>query len=204
MRSRFPRNVRAAAWRGPVVRRAGTRSGAWLSRCSAARKLRPVCALIAALALALVPLACKRKAAAPLLSVVEMSNLQAQTQLVSGFYAVEAGAWRWTRRNFSVLLAPPPGAAQNGAWLRARVTAPDSLIAMLNTVTLSARIAGQSLAPETYSAPGNYVYERAVPAAALRDRSTTVSFALDKVMPPGGGDLRELGIVVLSVGLEPK
>jgi hypothetical protein len=31
-----------------------------------------------------------------------------------------------------------------------------------------------------------------------------LDFALDKVMAPAGGDLRDLGIVALSAGLEPK
>jgi hypothetical protein len=31
-----------------------------------------------------------------------------------------------------------------------------------------------------------------------------VEFQLDKAMPPGSGDLRELGIIARSVGLEAK
>jgi hypothetical protein len=124
--------------------------------------------------------------------------------LVSGFYPIEAGAWRWTKQRFSVLLAPPAGAAQKGAWLRVRVTAPDGLIAKLGTITLAANVSGQELAPETYSAAGAYTYERDVPANLLRGESARVDFALDKVMPPAGPELRDLGIVVTSAGLEPK
>jgi hypothetical protein len=154
-------------------------------------------------ALALAPLGCNRKAP-HLLAIVQMGDPQAQTQLVSGFYPVEAGAWRWTKQNFSVLLAPPSGSAQKGAWLRVRVTAPDALIDKLGTITLAASVNGQALPPETYSAAGTYTYERDVPANLLPGPSARVDFALDKVMPPAGGDLRELGIVVLSAGLEPK
>ncbi len=175
----------------------------WSGR--ATRLAFPAAAALAVLALVLIPLACKRKAPVPrLLSVVEMSNSQAETQLLDGFYGLEAGAWRWTRRQFRVLLAAPPGAAQNGAWLRVRVTAPDALIAKLGDVTLSASLDGHPLPPETYSAAGSYTYARAVPAAFLQGQSATVDFSLDKVMPPSGRDIRELGIVVLSAGLQPE
>jgi hypothetical protein len=158
-----------------------------------------------ALALALAPLGCSRKTDVPrTLSIVQMGDPQAQAQLVSGFYPIEADAWRWTKQKFSVLLAPPSGAAQKGAWLRVRVTAPDVLIAKVGTVTLSASVNGQPLPPETYSAAGAYTYERDVPASLLTGGSVKVDFALDKVMPPAGQELRELGIVALSAGLEPK
>jgi hypothetical protein len=85
-----------------------------------------------------------------------------------------------------------------------RVTAPDVLIAKVGTVTLSASVNGQPLPPETYSAAGAYTYERDVPASLLTGGSVKVDFALDKVMPPAGQELRELGIVALSAGLEPK
>jgi hypothetical protein len=158
-----------------------------------------------ALALAVAPPGCNRKANAPHdLSVVQMGDPHGRTQLLSGFYPIEAGAWSWTKQKFSVALALPAGAAQNGAWLRVRLAAPNTLIAKEGTVTLSASIAGQNLPPETYSAAGTYTYERDVAASLLRGEFATVDFAVDKVMSPGNGDVRELGIVVLSVGLEPK
>ena len=74
-----------------------------------------------ALTLAFAPSGCNRKANGPhMLSVVQMGDPQAATQLLSGFYAIEAGAWRWTEQKFSVQLGTPFGAAQKGAWLRVR------------------------------------------------------------------------------------
>lgn len=158
--------------------------------------------LLSVLPLALILPGCKRRAVEPhLLSVVEMSNPQAATQLLSGFYPTEAGAWRWTRQSFSVLLATPPGVSQSGAWLWARVTAPDSLISAVGTVTLAASCNGQPLPPEGYESAGTYTYGRAVPASALQGKSVRVDFTLDKVMPPSKADIRDLGIVVLAVGL---
>ena len=38
----------------------------------------------------------------------------------------------------------------------------------------------------------------------LAGESVRVSFRLDKAMPPGGGDRRELGVIVLSASLTAK
>jgi len=133
-----------------------------------------------------------------------MGDPQAAAQLASGFYGVEQNSWRWTKREFSVTLGAPAGAALNGAVLRARLTAPQQLIDKLGDITLSASVNGQQLPPETYSAAGTYTYTRDVPGSLLAASPVKVDFQLDKVMPPAGADLRELGIVALSVGLEPK
>jgi hypothetical protein len=133
-----------------------------------------------------------------------MGDPEAASQLVSGFYGVEQNSWRWTKRDFSVTLGAPAGAALKGAELRVSLTAPQQLIDKLTDITLTASVNGRQLPPETYRAAGTYDYVRDVPASLLAASPVKVDFHLDKVMPPAGGDLRELGIVVLSVGLEPK
>jgi len=185
--------------RGPVP----TLSGPCFGRGSAIRSCRPLSVFLIALALAFAGPACKRKEPRQL-SVVEMSNPTARKQLLTGFYGLEAGAWRWTAKEFAVELAVPPEAARNGAWLRVRLATPDALIDKLGSITLSSTVGGQALDPQTYSAAGNYTYQRPVPASLLQGASATVDFTLDKVMRPGGADVRDLGIVVLGVGLEPR
>ena len=59
-----------------------------------------------------------------------------------------------------------------------------------------------ALPEETYTKPGAYVYSRDVAAQALAKRVVAVSFALDKYLPPGDPDRRELGVVVTAVGFE--
>lgn len=174
-----------------------------------------VCPTALVLALAFAPLGCKRKPAAVhvqqteeeaprMASTVNMGDPRNETQLVNGFYGVEEGAWRWTARQFTVVLRPPFAAGQKGAVLKARLTVPDPVIAKLKTVSLSASIGGHSLSPETYTQPGSYTYTRDVPANLLGGESVKVEFQLDKAMPPSGGDMRELGVVMLSIGLEGK
>jgi hypothetical protein len=103
-----------------------------------------------------------------------------------------------------VVLGTPAGAAKTGATLELHLTVPPPSIEKLGSLTLTASIDGTDLGPETYSKAGPYVYKRDVPARLLAGDSAKVLFQLDKALQPGGADIRELGVVVTSAGLEPK
>jgi hypothetical protein len=183
------------------------------------RRLIPraaICALTAALVLA--PAACKRhrknasearpstaaqNAAAPS-SLLSMADPKASVQLLHGFYDPEQGSWRWTAKQFSVVLHPPANAKNKGALLVLKLNIPEVSIQELKTLTLSANVNGRTLAPETFTKPGDYTYQRDVPASLLAGDMTTVDFLLDKAIPPGRFDLRELGVVAQAVGFEAK
>jgi len=154
--------------------------------------------------LAVMPAGCKLFRRAPLQSTVNMRDPHITGQLLDGFYGVEAGAWRWTARQFSVKLKTPAGAAQKGGTLRFMLTVTPVVIEKSGPITLSAKIGGTALAPETYSNPGSYTYQRDVPAGELGKSDVTASFALDKSMFPGGADRRELGVVASTVAIESK
>jgi len=171
--------------------------------------------LYAALAASLIlaPAGCKRKrkqqaqSEEPLNGLATMlhtADPRVAPQLVKGFHPVEQNSWRWTMGRFSVVLKPPAGAAQKGAVLQFRFTIPDVIINQLKAVTLSATVNGVSLPPETYSTAGDQTYSRDVPASALTGDSATVDFALDKFLPPGSQDARELGVVASTIGFEAK
>jgi hypothetical protein len=156
--------------------------------------------------IAIAPAACKRARHAPsgtaeLLSVVPMDDPNAGAQLVRGFYPLEGGPWRWTAGRFSVILRPPPGAAQFGARLELKLNIPDVAFRQLGAMTLSAIADGKPLAPEKYTAAGDYVYARDVPATALGGDSVSFEFATDKAIPAGKIEKRELALIVTSVGL---
>lgn len=139
------------------------------------------------------------------MSVLNMGDPKAQPQLVKGLHGVEDGAWRWTAKEFTVALRPPLGAAQKGANLVVKLSVPPAVVKMLKTVSLSATVAGSSaLLPETYTAAGEYFYVRALPASLLGGDSLRVDFHLDKAIAPSSADARELGIIVVSIGLESK
>ena len=142
-----------------------------------------------------------------LASSLRMGDGTMARQLASGFYDIEAGAWRWTMQQFAVNLRAPAHSAQQGAILELHLTVPPPSIRKLGSITLSAAIGGATLAPETYSKAGEYTYRRDVPANLLAGpagEAVRIDFQLDKAIPPGDVDKRELGIVASSVGLLPK
>lgn len=165
------------------------------------------------IALAVLPAACRRQQPRvdttedqnqPPLSAVAATDPRGAAQLLSGFYDVEQGAWRWTRGKFAVILQPPAGAAQKGARLVLEFTVPESVIARRKSVTLSAAVENYALAPETYSKTGLYTYSRDVPATVLAVGAVKIDFALDKFLRAGEIETRELGTIFRRVALESK
>jgi hypothetical protein len=181
------------------------------------RLIRPATGLCVALAL-VATICCNRqqKSTAPqdatieeqsdeLLTSVSAANPKAGPQLLNGFYGVEGNAWRWTAKQFAVLL-PTPDASAAGFRLVLKVTVPQTVIEKQKSVTLQARVGDVMLDPQTFSTSGSGEYSRDVPAQALKTAGDTfrVDFSLDKSLPPANGDKRELGIVFNSLVLEPK
>ncbi len=139
-----------------------------------------------------------------LASVVNMADARASVQLLKGFHDVEGNAWRWTMGKFSVTLRPPLNASQKGATLVVKMSIPEAIMGQVKSTTLTANVNGAAIAGETYTKAGEYTYSRDVPASALSADAVTVDFALDKFLPPGVADQRELGVVVSSIGFEAK
>jgi len=167
------------------------------------------------LALALAPPGCKNRTrtvhveqteeeAPRLASVVHVNDPKVEPQLVSGFYSIEGNAWRWTGKQFAVVLRVPTGAAQRGATLNVALTVPEVITGKLKSVTLSATADGHPLPPETYNHDGQFDYKRDIGPGVLANSSVRLEFHLDKALPPGNGDMRELGLIVRSVGVEAK
>ena len=174
---------------------------------------RPVATALLIVSLMFVPTACKRhkrvtvqteEEGPSLATVVHVADPHAAPQLLSGFYGVEQNSWRWTAGKFSVVLRPPRTAAAKGATLQLKFTVPDVVITKLKAMSLSATVNGTALNPESYTQPGEFTYTRDVPANLLVGESAKVDFSLDKTMAPTATDQRELGIVVSTVGLDPK
>ena len=137
-------------------------------------------------------------------TMVTLGDPKSAPQLVSGFYDIENGAWRWTGKQFTVELGVPFGAAQKGAALELNFSIPDIVIAKSTTVTLAASVDGNALPPETYTKAGEYTYRRDIPAALLGGAGVKVTFTLDKTIQAGGGDLRDLGVVASGIALKGK
>lgn len=136
-------------------------------------------------------------------STISMGDPRSSAQLVKGFHAIEQNAWRWTTGSFSVMIQPPPGPPQ-GVNLVVSFGLPEPVIEKLKSITLSATFNGTPLPAETFSTPGDHIYSKPVPAPALAASPARADFTLDKFLPAGMMDQRELGVVVKSIGLERK
>jgi hypothetical protein len=124
-------------------------------------------------------------------------------QLLKGFYNIEANAWRWSAKNFSVLLKAPPGSEKNGCELALHFYIPDAQVQKSGAMTLSAEIDGHELPARTFSQTNAYTYSAHVPAELLQSGFVAVNFRLDKAAIGLNGDSRELGVVVTSISLDP-
>lgn len=135
-------------------------------------------------------------------SKIDITDPVEAVQLTNGFYGVEMNAWRWTAKNFSVVLKPPPGSERNLPKLALQLYIPPIETKSLGPITLHADVDGYPLAERTFSSPGAFIYSAAVPPDLLRLPLVTVNFHLDKAMTNLKSDTRELGAVVSGVGFE--
>ncbi len=116
-------------------------------------------------------------------------------RLLHGWHEREGGNWRWTERKFAVTATAPPS---DRLVLELKFTLPEQVFVSLGPFTLSAMVNGARLPAETYSEPGDHLYAHAIDAAALDGKDIAIEFELDKALPPGDFDRRELGIIVSS------
>lgn len=137
-----------------------------------------------------------------LTSSVRTADPQQAFQLTRGFHDIEQGAWRWAAGRFSVVLRPPRRAGRLGAVLTVEFALPEPVMQRLHAVTLTGRVAGTTLEPETYRTVGSHVYQRKLSPSLMRSERVNVEFQLDKYLPAGTVDGRELGCVVSAVRLE--
>jgi hypothetical protein len=137
-------------------------------------------------------------------SVIRMNDPQVRGQLVKGFYGVEGGSWRWTAGKFAARLQIPPGAAQSGATLNLNFSLPDAVLQKLGKITITGSINGMSLTSSEFQKSGPTLYTADVAPSLLTGDSVEADFTLDKSIPPGAIDRRELGVIATSVALIPK
>lgn len=121
-------------------------------------------------------------------------------QLLSGFYSIEQGSWRWVAPRFSVALKPPQN-TRNGARLTVQLYFPDVVIGSVGAVTLSAAINGRRLGSQEFSQPGRFDFIQDISAGDIDTNILPVQFCFNKAMPPGNGDQRELAAVVTGISL---
>ncbi len=137
-----------------------------------------------------------------LLSTLDVADPRAADQLVEGFHQLESGAWRWTARKFSALVKMPGSPSAEAPAVVFRLTVPEIVTQRLGPVTLTAQANGSSLGSATYDQPGDYVFLKDLPEEALDQELVRLDFELDKALPPGDPDYRELAVIAHSIGLK--
>ena len=168
-------------------------------------KMRSITLAVAVLPLLFISGSCKRRHRPPeVVSVARAGDPEVATRFTDGFYNVEAGAWRWTAKEFSITLNPPAHAGERGAKLVMNLVIPDPAIQRAQFIELSSSVAGLKLAPQVFAKAGAYTYERDIPPDRLQGKEVRLDFAVDHTIPPTKTDLRTLGIIVSQIGLITK
>lgn len=132
------------------------------------------------------------------LSYVNTGDVRARPQLLSGWYGIENASWRWMGREAEAALLVPRQAPLNFE-LRI-VFPPDHMRKAGGPVMVSVLLNDTLFAQETYAEPGSYVIHQPVPPGILAAGTASVKIRLDRAVPPGDVDKRELGAVVQGLG----
>ena len=125
----------------------------------------------------------------PALEFLPMNAPEADNQIVSGFYQVEGGGWRWMAARGTVLLKSPAAPARLQAEFHVPEQSPVREVSLRldDAVVANLRVPG----------PGSY----SISSRTLRPSSTVVTAALvagKSFRVPG--DHRELSVIVASIG----
>jgi hypothetical protein len=120
------------------------------------------------------------------------------SRVLRGFYDGDK-AWKWTGRIFAVLLdAPPP--ANETTFLILDFNAPDELMRVVKEVTVTARVNGEFVGSQKYTASGRYLLQLKVPARLLKQSPAELEFELDRAVRVEGMR-HEIGLIVMRVQL---
>ena len=131
-------------------------------------------------------------------TVILVTDPAVQWRLRRGFHEIEDLRWRWSQRVFVVECPLPPTEKRSGAKLVLRFSVPGGL----EPLELSVSLNGTELRPEPYHQAGRQIYSRRIPPSLLATGRAEVTFTLDHTFKPLTLDVRELGLMVESVGFE--
>jgi hypothetical protein len=131
-----------------------------------------------------------------------MADLHTEKQLLSGFYDLEAGAWRWTAQDFRVLLKVPDHAGDKGGYLTLQGTVTEGAL-QNGPVEVSATLQGVPLPPQSFSKAGEMIYRVEVPPAIFRSASLLADFHVNRTYR-APGDKRVLGVIATVISIRSK
>lgn len=127
----------------------------------------------------------------PTASYLTMSSPEAEQQLLSGFFAPEAGGWRWMGRRGVALLRAP----ENASVFELQFTIHE--ISPVRRVTV--RVNGETIANETYPQPGAQTLS--IPVSAPTNQTAEIQIEADRTFQ-APSDERELSLIVSGFGFK--
>jgi hypothetical protein len=129
---------------------------------------------------------------------LKMGDLRSKPQLLSGWYPIEDGAWRWMAKEAEVTLPAPAGVGTRFAMQLFLPSEPIQRTAGPMRVTVT--INGRMITSRTYFENGRYLLEAPVPAGLAEGAANRVNIRWSRALRPAGSDRRELGAVVTELG----
>jgi len=137
-----------------------------------------------------------------LLSYLHLGDIRSRAQLVSGWYTIEDGAWRWMAPEAEAILRPlPDQAVQFELQL---FFPPDFMRRAGSPVTVSVMLNGKPFTSAMYFEPGGHTVAKRIPPELLGELftwpTTHVSIRVNPYVPPSATDQRALGAVVQGLG----
>lgn len=145
------------------------------------------------------PVSPKHDARAYLLAKSRIAAAPSVFKAMAGWHEVEQGSWRWTERKFSLELDVQE--SRSPATLRFLFQLPEALFKDAASVTLSARVNGEQLAPAAYTHFSEQEYQARVDHVSAGP--VYIEFELDRAIAPSLNDQRELGVLVDLTGPPP-
>src|SRR5579872_1143377 len=115
-----------------------------------------------------------------------------QFVLGGGWYEMENGMWRWTKKSFAMSVELPRASVSE---LSLRFYLPDVIIESLGMVKLSARLNGAELLKQVYTTPGEHLYSAKIPHGVSGPGQLHLDFSVDEAFT-STEDARELGVLV--------
>jgi hypothetical protein len=137
-----------------------------------------------------------------MLSYLHLGDIHSRAQLVSGWYTIEDGAWRWMAPEAEATLRPlPDQAVQFELQL---FFPPDFMRRAGSPVTVSVMLNGKPFTSAMYYEPGGHTVAKRIPPELLGELltwpTTHVSIRVNPYVPPSATDQRALGAVVQGLG----
>lgn len=110
-------------------------------------------------------------------------------RILNGWHKMEHRAWRWTAREFGVVIENRPGATR----LELKFQAIPALFKSSDTLEVEATVNGEALSRETFGAAGVHVYSLPISSAPQK---CEIQIRLSHTFPEPPDSDRDLGVIV--------